>query len=488
MENQEKTPIYEALLHHRDKKTDSYHVPGHKQGANFLDHKDHLFQSILQIDQTEITGLDDLHHPSGVIARAEHLAAEAFGAEKTFYLVGGSTAGNIASILAMCLPGDKVILQRSCHQSVFHGCMLAGVSPTYWKDTYHSDVGFERPLDLDWLAEQCQREKITLVVVTSPSYYGMIQPIREIADICHRFDVALLVDEAHGAHFGFHPDLPDSALSQGADLVVQSTHKMLGSMTMSSMLHVGSNQVRINDLERQLRIVQSSSPSYPLLASLDLARKQIAVNGFHLFERLLTEIDQFKRDTFPYCKWVQELSLHHLKCQDPCKMVIASHGQISGFEMQTFLEDKGIYTELADDRRVLFCFSLAHPEGSLIRLRKAFLDLDCWLNSGENRLLERDFITLRLPSTAEFVLSFQNIRKHRHERLRLEEAIDGIITEPIVPYPPGIPVLLPGERLTCEWMEYLRDADRAGYQIRGLYRNQLTSEVSVNIVKNRFMD
>ncbi|SFX40456.1 lysine decarboxylase [Thermoactinomyces sp. DSM 45891] len=482
MENQEKTPIYEALLHHKDKKTDSYHVPGHKQGANFLDHKDNLFQSILQIDQTEVTGLDDLHHPSGVIARAEYLAAEAFGAEKTFYLVGGSTAGNIASILTMCLPGDKVILQRSCHQSVFHGCMLAGVSPIYWKDAYHSDTGFERPLDLDWLVQKCRHEMVKLVVMTSPSYYGMVQPIRKIADICHQFDVPLLVDEAHGAHFGFHPNLPNSALSQGADLVVQSTHKMLGSMTMSSMLHVGSSRVRINDLERQLRIVQSSSPSYPLLASLDLARKQVAVNGYHLFGRLLTEIDQFKKDTFPYCKWVQELSLHHLKCQDPCKMVIASSGQMTGFEMQAFLEDKGIYTELADDRRVLFCFSLGHPEGSLIRLKKVLLELDCWLDSCENRLSERDSIVLRLPSTTEFVLPFQDIRKHQHVRLCLEDAIDGIITEPIVPYPPGIPVLLPGERLTCEWMEYLRGADRAGYRIRGLYQDQLTSEVRVNIV------
>ncbi|MDQ0418308.1 lysine decarboxylase [Croceifilum oryzae] len=489
MENQQETPIYEALLHHREKKADSYHVPGHKQGENFVEHKDDLFQSILQMDQTEITGLDDLHHPSGVIARAECLAAEAFGAGKTFYLVGGSTAGNIASILTMCLPGDQVILQRSCHQSIFHGCMLAGVSPIYWTDTYDMYTGFEKPLDLDWLAEKCRQNKIKLVVITSPSYYGVIQPVREIADICHQFDVALLVDEAHGAHFGFHPDLPDSALSQGADLVVQSTHKMLGSMTMSSMLHVGSSRARINDLERQLRVVQSSSPSYPLLASLDLARKQVAVDGLNLFGRLLTELDQFKKDTFPKCRWVQEYSLHHLVCrQDPCKMVIASGGQTSGIEMQTFLEDKGIYTELADDRRVLFCFSLAHPEGSLTRLKKALLELDGWLGNRESKLFERNTLALQLPSTTEFVLSFQEIRKYSQDRLKLEEAVEGIITEPIVPYPPGIPVLLPGERLTFEWMEYLRDADQAGYRIRGLYQNQLTSEVSVNIVKNSFMD
>lgn len=482
---QQDVPIYQALLQHRQKKADSYHVPGHKQGRNFIFHEDGLFQTILQLDQTEITGLDDLHHPSGAIAEAQFLAAEAFGAEHTFFMVGGSTAGNIASILTMCQPGDQVILQRSCHQSVFHACMLAGVTPIYWNHTYNQETGFEDPLELDWLEKVMNQHqgKVKLVVITCPSYYGIVQPIKRIAEICHQHDVVLLVDEAHGAHFGFHPDVPASALSQGADLIVQSTHKMLGSMTMSSMLHVGSHRVNIDELQRWLRVVQSSSPSYPLLASLDLARRQIALDGEKLLDQVLYDLNQFKKDTFLDCKWVQELSLHDLGLQDPCKMVIASRGQISGTEMQAFLENIGIYTELADHRRVLFCFSLAHPEGSLVRLRKAILALDEWLEDCENNLLYSIPTPPQLPETTEVVMSFQEIRNHRATRVLLEEAVGGVITEPIVPYPPGIPVLLPGERLTDEWIQYLRSVHIDGYRVRGLHHDGATSGITVEIVK-----
>lgn len=485
IQKQQEIPIYQALLQHRKKKADSYHVPGHKQGLNFVSHEDDLFQLILQIDQTEITGLDDLHHPSGAIAKAQLLASEAFGAEHTFYLVGGSTVGNLASILTVCQPGDLVVLQRNCHQSVFHACMLAGVTPIYWNLTYNQETGFEDLLDLDWLKNTIEENqgKIKLVVITCPSYYGIIQPITQIAEVCHRFDVVLHVDEAHGAHFGFHPDVPVSALLQGADLVVQSTHKMLGSMTMSSMLHVGNDRVNIDDLQRWLRVVQSSSPSYPLLASLDLARRQIAIDGYKLIDQLLYELNQFKKDTFLHCKWVQELSLHHLGYQDPCKMVIASRGQVSGTEMQIFLENIGVYTELADHRRVLFCFSLSHPEGSLIRLKKAILELDEWLEVRENKLPHTILTPLSPPTATEVVMSFQEIRNHKAIRVPLAFAEGGVITEPIVPYPPGIPVLLPGERLTDEWVQYLKSASLDGYRIRGLHQDEATSNFMIEIVK-----
>lgn len=482
---QQEVPIYQALLQHRGKKADSYHVPGHKQGINFTSHEDDLFQSILQIDQTEIAGLDDLHHPSGAIAKAQILASEAFGAKHTFYLVGGSTSGNLASILTVCQPGDQVILQRSCHQSVFHACMLAGITPIYWNHTYNQETGFEESLDLVWLEKTISQSqgKIKLVVVTCPSYYGIIQPIGQIADICHRFDIVLHVDEAHGAHFGFHPDIPASALSQDADLVVQSTHKMLASMTMSSMLHVGSDRIKIDDLQRWLRVVQSSSPSYPLLASLDLARRQIAVDGYRLLSDFLNQLDQFKKTTFPYCKWVQEMSLHKFGIQDPCKMVIASRGQVSGTKIQAFLENLGVYTELADHQRVLFCFSLAHPEGSLIRLNKALLELDKWLEYCETKQLPSISTLPQLPTKTELVMSFQEIRNHKAVRIQLEEAEGGTITEPIVPYPPGIPVLLPGERLTKEWVQYLTSAYKGGYGVRGLHYDEKTSAITIEIIK-----
>ncbi|WP_158702797.1 aminotransferase class I/II-fold pyridoxal phosphate-dependent enzyme, partial [Paenibacillus faecalis] len=280
--DRERAPLIEALLTYKNKANISFHVPGHKNGKVYDGIQDaELFSEVMKIDVTEISGTDDLHHPEGVIREAQLLAADCFGAEESFFLVGGSTAGNLAMVLTVCSqPGDLILLQRNVHKSVLNGLMLAGARAVFLEPQIDEYSGLAvMPSQETVRAALAAYPEAKAVFVTSPNYYGMGSDLKELADLCHANEVPLLVDEAHGAHYGMHPDLPESALSCGADGVVQSTHKMLSAMTMGSMLHVQGRLLDRSLLRQRLAMVQSSSPSYPVMASLDLARRLLHAQG-----------------------------------------------------------------------------------------------------------------------------------------------------------------------------------------------------------------
>lgn len=293
-----RAPIYEMLEQYRVKGNISYHVPGHKNGeaysgfggAGYLD-------EIMKYDVTEITGTDDLHHPEGVIKEAQALTADCFGAEESFFLVGGSTAGNLALILTVCpKPGMVMILQRNVHKSVIHGLMLAGVQAVFLEPLLDMDSGLAvAPAAETVQAALAAYPEAAAVLVTMPNYYGMGSDLAPLARICHNSGVPLLVDEAHGAHYGQHPALPAGALRCGADGVVQSTHKMLPALTMGAMLHVQGPRLDRALLRQRLAMVQSSSPSYPVMASLDLARRLVHSQRANAFTAGLAAVDILRR-------------------------------------------------------------------------------------------------------------------------------------------------------------------------------------------------
>lgn len=462
---QSQTPLYDVLVKYQNQYPANFHVPGHKQGKAFLDEGNAFFKSVLQIDVTEVSDLDDLHHPSGAIVDAQKLAAEAFGADHTFFLVGGSTAGNIASILHLCRAGDSIIIQRTCHQSVFHGCMLAGAHPIYLNSSYDPDTGFETILSADLLEQLLQQNPNTkAVVITSPNYYGLVQPVQLLAKVCHKYGIPLVVDEAHGAHFGFHPDLPFSAMDEGADLVVQSTHKMLTSMTMSSMLHVKRNKCNIEEIQQWLRMIQSSSPSYPLMASLDLARKQIACEGLKKFNSLLPLLQCFRDKLKVKCKFLKEI---FIKGQDPCKLTIVSLKKISGQDLARDLEQDNIIAELSDHNRVLFVFSMGTTQNDLSRLLDSLEKLDQEISSLEDQDLRETMKTL--PNYGgQNPVSIMDIVQSGKERIPLKESVGRVAADLVVPYPPGIPLVLPGELITFEILEYLTSIYQSNSHIRGV--------------------
>ncbi|MBA4603900.1 aminotransferase class I/II-fold pyridoxal phosphate-dependent enzyme [Thermoactinomyces mirandus] len=459
--DQTKAPLFESLKAYVMQKPANFHVPGHKQGQAFDREALDWFDSVLKIDLTEVGQLDDLHQPTGVIKEAEQLAAEAFRADATYFLVGGTTAGNLAAILSCCQPGDFVIVQRSSHQSVFHGCMLSRVKPIYLHAEW-DEMGMEKsvsPAEIERILKE--NHTVSAVILTSPSYYGQIQPIREIAKICHRYQVPFIVDEAHGAHLGFHPDLPPSAMDLGADIAIQSTHKMLPSMTMSSMLHLQGTLVDREKIGYWLRVIESSSPSYPLMASLDVTRRFMAVEGEKQLERLLQDLKYFRGNIH---------SLNHLfevDMDDPLKCILSAGRKLTGFQLVDQLGQEGIQIEMADPLKALLVFGLGTQKKDLDVLCLALQKIDRKLETIPE---QEDHSSFSFVSrTAQVNKTLDQLRHEPSALVPLNEAEGKTSVDMIVPYPPGIPLVLPGEVWTSEEIEIVEQVLKGGRNVRGVH-------------------
>lgn len=294
MLNQNQTPLLDALRANSAHPHTAFYTPGHKRGVGISPRLTNLLgKAVFRADLTELSELDNLFAPQGVIQQAQQLAAEAFGAAQTFFLVNGSTCGIEAAILATCGMGDKIILPRNVHSSAIAGLILSGATPIFVNPEYDPILDIAHsitPASVQAALKQHPDAKAVMIVY--PTYYGVCGDVEAIARITHQYNIPLLVDEAHGAHFAFHPQLPIPALAAGADLSVQSIHKTLGAMTQASMLHVQGDRININRVTKALQLVQSTSPSYILLASLDAARQQMALHGKELMFRTLQLADE----------------------------------------------------------------------------------------------------------------------------------------------------------------------------------------------------
>lgn len=473
--DQQKAPLYEALMERRLRGESSFHVPGHKFGAILETEQEGIYGPIMGLDYTEIEGLDDLHHPEGVILEAERLAAECFGAEESFFLVGGSTVGNLAAIATVCSRGDRILVQRNVHKSVLHGLMLAGAEAVFVQPELDPDTGLATGIAMEVLKLALSRNpQAKAVFLSNPNYYGMGMDLRPYAELVHTAGLPLLVDEAHGAHFGLHHAVPPSALSRGADVVVQSTHKMLTAMTMGAMLHVQGPRIDRARLKQRLAMLQSSSPSYPLMASLDLARRTAATAGTALMEeripwlrhlsagiRLLTCIRQAEwNDSYDYL--------------DPFKITLYDRsGRLSGFQLQEQLGHRGIISEMADDRHALLACSLATDKHDLERLLLALQDIDGLLSGdgeapADNRQVQLPDEPLEAKVGAPMALDMDaSCHAGSVSALPLEEAIGRRSAETVIPYPPGIPLLFAGEIIRPEAANRIRQLALAGARFQG---------------------
>jgi arginine/lysine/ornithine decarboxylase len=461
--DQNKLPLYEALMEYRNKKTHSFHVPGHKNGSVFPEQGQDIYQSILSIDVTELTGLDDLHHASGVIKKSEELAASLYGSKLCFFLVGGSTVGNLAMIMATCEEGDTVLVQRNSHKSIINGLKLAKVNPIFIDPNYDDNAQIATCLDESLVIETLKMHKnARALIMTRPNYYGYANSIEKIVEFAHKLNVVVLVDEAHGAHFGHHSSmLPNSAIDYQADIVVQSAHKTLPAMTMSSYLHYNSNLVDLNKLKYYLQLFQSSSPSYPLMASLDLARFYLAKLPEAELAKTLKLIGEFKTvlNEIPQLKVVENAEYE----LDPLKVTIQSRCQLTGFELQKLLETEGIYTELADQWNVLLILPLT-INTDLISVVENIKDKLKGKTVTENLI---KIINVNESKVTRLELTFAEMDQMDIEVVPLEKAIGKITSEEIIPYPPGIPLLISGEKIEQAHIERLFALKEAGAYFQG---------------------
>ena len=459
---QQRTPLFSQLMQHAKIVRGNFYVPGHK-GGNFFDEEAFkYYKHLLKLDATEVGELDDLHDPSGVIHEAQLLAADAFGAEKTFFLVGGTTAGNLAAILALVNPGDQFMMTRSSHQSIFHAALLARAVVHFLPTKLDRTTNLEMPLCPNELAELLRAHpQVKTVVITSPSYFGVVQPIEALTDVCHQFKIPLIVDEAHGAHFQFHENLPSSAMQAGADIAIQSTHKMLFSLTMSSMLHLQGNLICAEAIAYWLRVIESSSPSYLLMASLDVTRRQMALYGREKISEQLTMLAAKRLETDGLTNF------QLLKVDDPFKFLFRVQNN-QGYYAQEWLATKGHYAELAMPDKLLLCLSLGTTAQELAEVIMLLKELDQILNK-PNKLAPTEF---SFPAQETVTIDFGR----QHKKLRkctLTEAGGQYAAEHIIPYPPGIPLVVAGELITAEAIEYITKMMDAGGKVRGITAEEI---------------
>lgn len=464
---QSKTPLYDALRSFAMEQPVSFHVPGHKNGRIFHSKGQELYTKLLQIDATEVEGLDDLHAPEGPILEAQELLSDLYQTQKSWFLVNGSTCGNLAVILGICKEGDTVLVQRNCHKSVLHGLMLAKAKPVFLQTIMNDEWGTSEGLSPETVKKALkQYPNAKALILTYPSYYGVGRYIEEIIELAHAHNLTILVDEAHGAHFVVGDPFPKSSLAYGADYVVQSAHKSLPAMTMGSYLHVNHRVSDFGQVEMYLRMLQSSSPSYPIMASLDLARSYVGT----LTRRDITYMEE---TIFAFREQLQKIEglkvlEHEPKACDLLKITLQSDDTYTGYELQEALRNEGIYAELADPRNVLLVLPLLKEDDTFPteRIVQAIQQAITAVKKQKRRTIIPPVMVDDTEIT-ELALTFQQMQLKKKEYVSLTEAINRIAAEPIIPYPPGVPFIIEGEQLTKKKLDYLCSMLTLGVKFHG---------------------
>ena len=466
-------PYLEAITAYGFRGSSRFHVPGHKGGAGADPGMRMAFGEralLLDVPQ-DIEGIDVGPTPTPY-ERAEMLAAEAYGAERTWFLTNGATQGNHAMCLAMAGPGTRVVLQRNSHASMVDGLILSGGIPSWVAPEYDPELGMAHGVTPESLAAALQSApEARAAFIVSPTYYGMAADIEGCAEVAHAAGAALVVDNAWGSHFGFHPRLPRSPLELGADAMLASTHKIVGSLTQSAMLLVaGTERIDIGAVARAVRLVRSTSPSALLMASLDAARRQLAVHGEALLDQTIQAAEHARAalDAVPGCSVVGEQLVGQpgVAAWDPLRIVIDVRGTgRTGYDVAAALRSSyDIYVELATHATLVLVLGIAQPTEPLQRLAHEFGEaVSAISRPGTSPALSRGPAAFELGTA----LSPREAFLGRGETVSVDESVGRISAESIAGYPPGIPALLPGERITDEVVGYLRELTSAGARLHG---------------------
>lgn len=426
-----------------------FHMPGHKRQKEWLD-------GLTDCDITEISGADDLHAPAGIIKDAQSRARELFGSVATIFLTGGSTAGILSAISAVCDFGHKIIIARNCHKSVYNACKINRLCTEYVYPTVKHRIGAfgeVLPADID---AAMKKSGAKAVVITSPTYEGIVSDIKTISKVVHKNGGILIVDSAHGAHLGFNDYFPKSARSLGADIVVESAHKTLPCLTGAALLHICSHRVSYMLVREKLATFETSSPPYPILSSIDRALTKIATED--LFTPYIKRLEAFS----PAVKDLRHLCIFKSAEFDSGKIVISTeNADISGFELKKILLDRyKIELEMAMPNFALAMTSIADTDEGFERLADALIDIDGTLSPAKKQ-------PLFAPPVLEKV--FDAFEGKTETLVSAENSLKKISAEYILAYPPGSPIIAPGEVITREVLDYLGYLYSSGAQILSTY-------------------
>jgi arginine decarboxylase len=481
--SQTTAPLLDALRAAVEQPRSAFHTPGHKRGQGTPENlKSLLGSAVFEADLPELPELDNLFAPQGAILQAQILAAAAFGAEQTWFLANGTTCGIEAAILATCNPGDKLILPRNAHQSAIAALILSGAVPIFVEPAYDAIWGIAHSLTAAAVAiALIQHPDAKAVMMVYPTYYGACGEIEAIAQIVHQYHIPLLVDEAHGAHFAFHPHLPIAALAAGADVTVQSTHKVLAALTQASMLHVQGSRIDRQRLSKALQLVQSTSPSYLLLASLDAARQQMATQGQALMSRTLELADRARTQIsqIPGLSVLQPAgSTAGCVALDPTRLTVdVSQVGLTGFEADEILHQTlGVTAELPGLQHLMFIVTWGNTKQDMERLVNGLKTLadqaigklgSKWGSESAIRSPFSPIAPITPIAPPSISLTPRAAFFAKTETLPIEQTHNRISAELVCPYPPGIPVLFPGEVVTEGAIAYLQQVIAGGGVVTG---------------------
>ena len=464
--------LYEKLINYGKSDFYGFHMPGHKRNGEIMENG-----LPYQIDITEIEGFDDLHHARELLKEAQERAARVYHAEETCYLINGSTSGILSGLLGCTHKGGRILAARNCHKSVYAAIYMHELDVEYIYPEYDEKTGLNGAIDADAVrrilledrTEHCGKTTISAIVITSPTYDGVVSDIRRIADTVHEFGIPLIVDEAHGAHFGFHPYFPENANQQGADVVIHSLHKTLPSLTQTALIHLNGNLINRERVRKYVHMLQTSSPSYVLMASMDecirfLEREQ---DAFVLYQERLKKL---RREL----KKLKKLQLVETNAYDCSKIVISTKNTVKGQEVYTgkilyeeLLTSYHLQMEMASREYVLAMTSVCDTEEGFRRLKEALFQID---ESLERK--EIDNTSMELPRLQRVYTSAEaenlSEEKSNVETLLPKECQERISLEYAYVYPPGIPLIVPGERISKKAVELLQLYEKSGFDIEGL--------------------
>lgn len=484
--NKKRMNLYSKLEWYQESDFYGFHMPGHKRNEGKMDcHLPYEF------DITEIDGFDDLHHARGILKEAQVKAALLYGADETHYLINGSTSGVLSAILGSSSKGDKILIGRNCHKSVYHAIYMNELKPVYVYPDFLKDVELNGSIKASHVKEILQKEKdIKAVMLTSPTYDGVVSDIREIADIVHEYGIPVIVDEAHGAHFGFHSYFPQNSNYLGADVIIHSLHKTLPALTQCALIHMNGPIVDRERIRQYLHMLQTSSPSYVLMASMDVCLERIAAGGSEYFDEYVNLLDSARFEL----KKLNHLRLIESDLFDKSKIIISvKDTNLTSHELyERLLKQYHLQMEMRAGSYVIAMTSVGDTKEGIRRLVKALNEIDLYIDkqsangkkSDKKRVNEKkDYFSLprlqQMYSSGQLGNLLKSGNEFSTESKIWSQCVGCVSVEYAYVYPPGIPMIVPGEVITEEAMVLILNYKDNGFSIEGL-KNEGKIEVLVH--------
>lgn len=475
-----KIPLVEGILNYLKENNIRFSMPGHKgrKGFTTTEVGKELLDNFIDIDITEVEGVDNLHNAEGIIKESQELLSRFYGSKRSYFLVNGSTSGNLTMIFSSFNEGDKVIVERNCHKSIFNGIILRKLKPVYIKNKIHNKYNAPLSIDEEHFLQVLEDNKDAKgIIITYPNYYGICLDLKFIINEAKKRNMKVLIDSAHGAHFQGCENLPESAVNLGADMVVMSTHKTLPSFTQTAYLHV-NNENDIEKAEFYLKVFLSTSPSYMFMCSMDYARYYLQEKGEDDYNKLIKRADKY-RGKINMLKGFHVLDKEDLiyeKCDiDLSRYIINVEKGYSGEKLLKYLRKNKIQAEMNDSQNVVLIFSPFNGEDEFKRLYEVLK------NCSIDRLKSEyhNILSHNIPKSS--LMPYEVIEKNK-KILDIEKAIGNICAEDIVPYPPGIPLINLGEVIDKEVIESLKYYLNNGVEVIGI--NKIDNKIKIKVVSD----